>query len=49
LAMGTAIGVRGTPSVFVNGTKVENANDYAQVKALIDEALAGATPEETSN
>lgn len=41
--MGNVVGVRGTPSVFVNGTKVENANDYTQLKALIDEALAGTT------
>jgi protein-disulfide isomerase len=46
--MGTTIGVSGTPSLFVNGTKVENANDYAQVKALIDEALAGTTSEESN-
>jgi protein-disulfide isomerase len=49
LEMGTAIGVRGTPSVFVNGIRVEQANDYNQIKALIDEALAGTASEETSN
>jgi protein-disulfide isomerase len=48
LEMGTAVGVRGTPSLFVNGARVENANDYAQVKTLIDEALAGTTSEESN-
>lgn len=48
IEMGTAVGVRGTPSLFVNGTKVENANDYTQVKALIDEALAGTASEESN-
>lgn len=48
LEMGTTIGVSGTPSLFVNGTKVENANDYTQVKALIDEALAGTVSEESN-
>jgi protein-disulfide isomerase len=47
--MGVTVGVRGTPSVFVNGTQVETANDYTQLKALIDEALASTRSEETSN
>jgi protein-disulfide isomerase len=46
--MGVAVGVRGTPSVFVNGTQVETANDYNQIKALIDEALAGGASEESN-
>jgi protein-disulfide isomerase len=48
LQMGVAVGVRGTPSVFVNGTQVETANDYNQIKALIDEALAGGANEESN-
>lgn len=46
--MGVVLGVRGTPSVFVNGTQVETANDYNQIKALIDEALAGGVNEESN-
>jgi protein-disulfide isomerase len=48
LEMGVAVGVRGTPSVFINGTQVETANDYNQIKALIDEALAGTASEESN-
>ncbi len=39
LEMGQAIGVNSTPSLFVNGTKLEAANDYEAVKAAIDAAL----------
>lgn len=34
------IGVQATPTLFVNGTKIEGAMPYAQFKATIDEALA---------
>ncbi|CAN5762469.1 DsbA family protein [soil metagenome] len=39
LDMAQAVGVNSTPSLFVNGTKLENANDYAAVKEAIDAAL----------
>lgn len=34
------IGVQATPTLFVNGTKIEGAMPYAQFKAAIDQALA---------
>lgn len=39
---GNDLGVTGTPSIFVNGTKVENGQDYNAVKAAIEAALASA-------
>lgn len=52
-AMGEAVGVQGTPSLFVNGERVEitarNYDEYyQQVQSAIDNAL-GTTTEETSN
>jgi len=38
--IGVDVGVTGTPGLFINGQKVENANNYNEVKAAIDEALA---------
>lgn len=38
---GSTIGVDGTPSTFINGTKIAGAYPYADVKAAIDAALAG--------
>lgn len=38
--MGEAVGVGGTPTLFVNGTPLAAANDYEAVKAAIDAALA---------
>lgn len=35
-----AVGVQATPTIFVNGTKVEGAVPYEQFKATIDAALA---------
>lgn len=37
---GTAFGVQGTPTTFVNGTAVEGAVPYDQLKAAVDQALA---------
>ena len=37
---GSGFGVAGTPTTFVNGTPVEGAVDYAQLKAAVDQALA---------
>lgn len=38
--LGVDVGVTGTPGLFLNGQKLENANNYDAVKAAIDEALA---------
>jgi protein-disulfide isomerase len=43
-ALGKTYKVRGTPSIFVNDTLITNPLDYNAVKAIIDEALKGATP-----
>jgi protein-disulfide isomerase len=37
---GNDLGVTGTPSIFVNGTKVDASQDYNAVKAAIEAALA---------
>ena len=34
------IGVQATPTVFINGRKLEGALPYAQFKAAIEQALA---------
>lgn len=39
-ALGTQVGVSGTPSTFVNGTIIVGAQPYASFKALIDAELA---------
>ncbi len=36
---GTDEGVTGTPAVFINGEKLENGQDYQQVKAAIEAVL----------
>jgi protein-disulfide isomerase len=41
-AMGKALNIRGTPSLFVNDQPVNNPLDYEALKAMIDEALNGA-------
>ena len=38
-AEGSGYGVQGTPTTFVNGTAVEGAAPYEQLKAAIDQAL----------
>lgn len=39
-ALGTQVGVSGTPSTFINGTIIVGAQPYASFKALIDAELA---------
>lgn len=43
---GGSIGVRGTPATFINGYLISGAYPYEQVKAVIDEALAGKESKE---
>lgn len=38
-----AAGVRGTPTVFINGQKVNNPNNYAEIEAAIKAAAAGGS------
>jgi len=39
-ALGKKAGVDGTPSMFIDGRRVENATDFDSVAPLIDAALA---------
>ena len=36
---GTALGVQGTPTFFVNGQEIENPKDYNAFKMLVETAL----------
>lgn len=40
LALGRSVSVDGTPTLFVNGRRADNATDFAAVAPLIDAALA---------
>lgn len=42
VAEGSAVGVSGTPTTFVNGVKIVGAVPYATIKAEIDRALAAS-------
>lgn len=42
VAEGTAAGVSGTPTIFVNGQKIVGAQSFAAFKAVIDQALKKA-------
>ena len=41
LALGKEAFVQGTPTMFINGTRVANATDAASISAELDKALAG--------
>lgn len=41
MKLGTDVGVQGTPSMFLNGKKVQNATDAEALSKMIDEALKG--------
>jgi protein-disulfide isomerase len=43
-AEGSARGVRGTPTFFINGRALVGAQPYATIAGVIDAALAGETP-----
>jgi len=44
LKLGEQAVVQGTPTLFVNGARVENPTDFAAVAGMIDAALAGTPP-----
>jgi len=44
--LGKRLGVRATPTVYINGTRIEGIRDAAQLKALI--AQARTTPTEST-
>jgi protein-disulfide isomerase len=39
IELGNKVAVSGTPTMFINGTRVQNATDFASVSAQIDAAL----------
>lgn len=39
IALGNKVAVRGTPTMFINGERVQNPSDFAAVSAQIDAAL----------
>jgi protein-disulfide isomerase len=41
VALGNRLGVHATPTLFINGTKIEGVRDAAQLKALIAQARSG--------
>jgi protein-disulfide isomerase len=41
MKLGGEVGVQGTPSMFLNGKKVQNATDVEALSKMIDEALKG--------
>jgi protein-disulfide isomerase len=40
MKLGEEVGVQGTPSLFVNGERIQNPGDYDGIAAMIDKALA---------
>ena len=48
--LGKDINIHGTPSFFLNGKKIENPQNYADFKKLVDDALATpSNPDSTKN
>lgn len=44
LKLGEQVSVQGTPTMFLNGARVENPTDFAAISGLIDAALKSGTP-----
>lgn len=44
MKLGEEVSVQGTPSMFINGKRVENPTDLATVTGIIDGLLGGAPP-----
>ncbi|MGC4095438.1 MAG: thioredoxin domain-containing protein [Polyangiaceae bacterium] len=44
MKLGEQVQVQGTPTMFVNGARVDNPSDFAAVSSMIDNALKGPTP-----
>jgi protein-disulfide isomerase len=44
MKLGEKVSVQGTPTMFLNGARVENPTDFTAIAALIDAALAGTPP-----
>lgn len=41
VALGTEVGVNGTPTMFINGKRVQNATSFEAIEPMIKEALGG--------
>lgn len=44
LKLGEEVSVQGTPTMFINGKRVENPTDFNAVASMIDSALGGTPP-----
>jgi protein-disulfide isomerase len=44
LKLGEAVRVNGTPTMFLNGKRVENPTDIAAISAMIEAELKAAPP-----
>jgi protein-disulfide isomerase len=44
MKLGEKVQVQGTPTMFLNGARVENPTDFTALASLIDAALAGTPP-----
>lgn len=44
MKLGEQVQVQGTPTMFINGARVENPTDFSALAAQIDAALGSATP-----
>ncbi|MFZ5895741.1 MAG: DsbA family protein [Myxococcota bacterium] len=44
MKLGEQVQVQGTPTMFVNGARVDNPGDFNSVASMIDAALKGPTP-----
>lgn len=44
MKLGEKVQVQGTPTMFINGARVENPTDFTALAALIDAALGGTPP-----
>lgn len=49
VALGNRFGVRATPTMFINGSKVDGVRDAAQMKQLIAQARSGQLPAATAS
>jgi protein-disulfide isomerase len=44
MKLGEQVQVQGTPTMFLNGARIENPTDFATIATQIDAALGGASP-----
>ena len=44
MKLGEEVSVQGTPTMFINGKRIENPTDFAALTSVIDSALGGTPP-----